>query len=314
MIEVKDLVRRYGNFVAVKGISFQIPKGQIIGLLGHNGAGKTTTIKVMTGYLEPTEGEIFIDGLNIRENSLKIQEKIGYLPENSPLYPEMSVIEYLSYVAGMRGIPEEEQPAAIAKAIQSTDLKAKAGEKISTLSKGYRQRVGVAQAIIHDPEILILDEPTNGLDPTQILAMRNLIKRLSKTTTVILSTHIMQEVEAICDRVLIVLDGRLIVDSNLDELRAEGQISLALDKNPEEARSVLGAISGVESVSSEHQSAGNLWKYQLKPKTENEEVAAEIARTVVEKGWNLYALSRDKRNLETVFREVSKGQGGEANV
>ncbi|MDD9951572.1 MAG: ATP-binding cassette domain-containing protein [Zetaproteobacteria bacterium] len=314
MIEVKNLVRRYGNFVAVKGVSFNIPKGQIIGLLGHNGAGKTTTIKVLTGYLEPSEGEVLISGMNIGDHTLDIQNKIGYLPENSPLYPEMTVVEYLSYVANMRGIASESQVAAIQKAIEATDLKPKAGDKIATLSKGYRQRVGVAQAIIHQPEILILDEPTNGLDPTQILAMRNLIKRLSETTTVILSTHIMQEVEAICDRVLIIMDGRVAVDATLEELRAEGQISIALDRNPDEARSVLGAISGVAEISHEQPTSGNTWNYRLKPAADDQNLSAVIAKTVVDKGWNLYGLSREKRNLESIFRDVNAGQGGTANV
>ena len=176
VIEVQNLSRNYGSFTAVNGISFRIPKGQIIGLLGHNGAGKTTTLKVLTGYLEATSGTVKVAGMDVKTHRLEIQDKIGYLPENSPLYPEMTVLEYLQYVVRMRGLADGQQAGAIRDAIRATNLGSKASEKIETLSKGYRQRVGVAQAIIHKPEILILDEPTNGLDPTQILAMRQLIR------------------------------------------------------------------------------------------------------------------------------------------
>ena len=192
MIQVENLTRRYGDFTAVDDVSFSIGRGEIVGLLGHNGAGKTTIMKMLTGFLEPTAGTITIDGLAIGRDTTAIQSRIGYLPENCPVWPEMTVIDYLDYQANLHGLPEGQRKAAIAKAIRRTALKEKATSPIQTLSRGYRQRVGVAQAILHDPDIVILDEPTNGLDPTQIRHMRDLIRELAQTATVIVSTHILQ--------------------------------------------------------------------------------------------------------------------------
>ena len=193
---------------------------------------------MITGYLEPDDGEVTIGNLSIGKDTLEIQNKLGYLSEQSPLYPEMSVWQYLQYVAKLRGIPAEQQPQAVQQAIKDTDIAKKASSYIHTLSKGYRQRVGVAQAIIHKPEILILDEPTSGLDPSQIIAMRDLIKELSKSSTVILSTHIMQEVEAICDRVVIILNGRLALDETLVNLQTQNSIHLSVNQNLEEVQNI----------------------------------------------------------------------------
>ena len=189
---------------------FRSPRGQIVGLLGHNGAGKSTTLKMLTGYLEPTEGTVLLDDIDIRTNRMLATSRIGYLPENCPLYTEMTVIDYLHYIAELRGISDSRQLEALRDVIAKAGLNEKATSLISTLSKGYRQRVGIAQAIIHDPDILILDEPTSGLDPTQIHEIRELIKDLSKHATIILSTHILQEVEAICDRVIIIMRGKIV--------------------------------------------------------------------------------------------------------
>lgn len=313
MIEVKNLTRKYGAYTAVNGVSFSIPKGQIIGLLGHNGAGKTTTLKMLTGYLEATSGDIRIGGQDIRTHRLEIQNRIGYLPENAPLYPEMPVVQYLEYVAKMRGIAEANLGDAIKAAIDATDLGPKAGEKIATLSKGYRQRVGVAQAIIHKPEILILDEPTNGLDPTQILAMRNLIKNLSKSATVILSTHIMQEVEAVCDRVLIILDGRLVMDSLLKDLQNANAITLVLQQDLATVSGVLKPLAGVKNVNLATPLQG-FNQFVVEAKADDPALAAQIAKAVVEQGWNLYSLHREQKDLESIFREVNRGSKGVANV
>ena len=315
MIEVNSLSRKYGQFTAVDGVTFSIPKGQIIGLLGHNGAGKTTTLKMLTGYLEATAGDIKIAGMDIKDDVLKIQEKIGYLPENSPLYPEMTVLQYLFYVADMRKIKTEDQAAAVRDAVAATQLKVKANDRISTLSKGYRQRVGVAQAIIHKPEILILDEPTNGLDPTQIQSMRNLIKDLSKTATVILSTHIMQEVEAVCDRVLIVLDGKLVVDSLLSELQNANCITVLLKQSMKDVKSVLGQLEGIKEINPATSLKG-LNQFVIEANADDPTIIANIAKTVVNNGWDLYSLHKEQRDLETVFKEVNRGVtgGGAAHV
>ena len=233
MIEVEHLTRTYGSFKAVDDVSFQIKHGEVVGLLGHNGAGKTTIMKMLTGFLEPSDGKISIDNYNIDQDRLAIQHKIGYLPENSPTYPEMSVIDYLVYTAGLRGVAEESIMGSVKDAIMRTDLLEKADKPISTLSRGYRQRVGVAQAILHKPQILILDEPTNGLDPSQILDMRALIKRFSEHATVILSTHILQEVQAVCDRVLILRNGKLALDSRLEDLKNSSRLLVTVDQQLE---------------------------------------------------------------------------------
>lgn len=313
VIEVKNLTRKYGNFTAVKGVSFNIPKGQIIGLLGHNGAGKTTTLKVLTGFLEATSGDVLIAGMDIKTNRIDIQNKIGYLPENSPLYPEMTVLEYLQYVVKMRGIAEDQHAQAIKDAIRLTDLQLKAGERISTLSKGYRQRVGVAQAIIHKPEILILDEPTNGLDPTQILSMRQLIKDLSQHSTVILSTHILQEVEAICDRALIIIGGELVVDSMLSDLQEQQTLTILLKQEPDQVEELIKGIQGIKGISGKALYQG-LNQYDIETDSKDPGIGAKLAKEIVQKGWDLYSLHRHQQNLETVFKSVNSGAKGENHV
>ncbi len=309
MIKVKNLTRKFGAFTAVNSISFEIPRGQIVGLLGHNGAGKTTTLKMMTGFLEGTSGEVTIDGLDINQHRLQIQSRIGYLPENSPLYPELTVVEYLQYVAQLRGIEPSQIPDAIRSAIAATDLKDKATQNIETLSKGYKQRVGVAQAILHKPDILILDEPTNGLDPTQILAMRNLITNLGKSATVIISTHIMQEVEAICDRALIILNGRLAEDTMIADLKKGNALSLHLKEKPEVVEPMLRSISGVSAVHSAPRSEG-LFSYNITLQADTPSLAPHLAKAVIDKGWDLFSLSQEQRDLETVFKEVNSQSKG----
>ena len=200
MIEVKNLVRKYGEFAAVDDVSFEIANGEVVGLLGHNGAGKTTIMKMLTGFLEPSFGSVKIDGLDVQSSPTKLQSEMGYLPESLPIYPELTVVAYLEYAARLRDVDPR---VCVRKAIESTGLDEKALDLVSTLSRGYKQRVGVAQAILHEPKFLVLDEPTNGLDPNQIQQMRDLIRSLSEVATVILSTHIMQEVSAVCDLSLI---------------------------------------------------------------------------------------------------------------
>jgi ABC-2 type transport system ATP-binding protein len=306
VITIANLTKNYGDFTAVDSASFTIEKGQIVGLLGHNGAGKTTTLKMLTGYLEPTAGEVSVAGLNIKTDLDTIQNKLGYLSENSPLYPEMHVWQYLEYVAKLRGIKESEINSAINAAISATALEDKAMATIETLSKGYRQRVGVAQAIIHKPEILILDEPTSGLDPTQILAMRDLIKKLSKSATVILSTHIMQEVEAICDRVIIVKQGKIALDSMLGDLRKGTGVSLSTNCGTSDLTSLAKDISGIKEIRSKSQESG-IKKYHicLEQDVKIEQITPQLASSICAKGWNLHSIQADNRNLETIFNEVN---------
>jgi ABC-2 type transport system ATP-binding protein len=248
MITISHLTRRYGEFLAVDDVSFDIGRGEVVGLLGPNGAGKTTIMKMLTGFLEPTSGSIRIEQLEIGPDTAAIQRRIGYLPENCPAWPEMTVIEFLEYQALLHNLPPERRGQAVASAIRRTELRDKATQPIQTLSRGYRQRVGVAQAILHDPDIVILDEPTNGLDPTQILHMRSLIRELSRTATVIVSTHILQEVQAVCQRVLILRAGRKALDARLDELQRNNRLLITLGAGEQAVRPVLQAVEGVGEV------------------------------------------------------------------
>ncbi len=304
MIEVDKLTRSYGDLRAVDDVSFRIGPHEVVGLLGHNGAGKTTIMKMLTGFLEPSAGDIRIDGLDIGARRREIQRRIGYLPENCPLYPEMTVIDYLEYQAALHGVTAAQRPAAIRSAIERTGLGPKATQVIATLSRGYRQRVGVAQAILHAPAILILDEPTNGLDPSQIQHMRSLIRELSETATVMLSTHILQEVEAVCERVLIMRAGRLALDARLDALATTHRLLVTLDRKPSEAEPLLNGLDDVSAL--EHRDAGaDRYRYLLET-ADPETTAAMVARRVGEAGWSLYGLQPESRNLETLFGELNE--------
>ena len=297
MIEVQRVSRRFGNFTAVDDVSFHIGRGEIVGLLGHNGAGKTTLMKMITGFLEPSAGSIRIDGLSLDDADSAaqraVQSRIGYLPENCPTYPEMSVLEYLDYQASLHAVPVQGRTSALARAIELTELAPKARQSIQTLSRGYRQRVGVAQAILHRPEIVILDEPTNGLDPTQIRHMRNLIRALANESTVILSTHILQEVQAVCERVIILNNGRKAVDSRLDELQRSRRLRVAADGD---AAAVLARFGPVEAL------GNGVWAVAA-----GEDQAAAISAAVHEAGLPLRGLSPERRDLETVFAQTSTG-------
>lgn len=299
MIEVEHLTRRYEELTAVNDVSFQIGHGEVVGLLGHNGAGKTTIMKMMTGFLEPTEGTIRVGNLDIGRHTRAIQARIGYLPENCPVYPEMTVIDYLDYQASLHGLGNDQRTRAIAQAIRRTSLQDRAGRVIQTLSRGYRQRVGVAQAILHNPDIVILDEPTNGLDPTQILHMRELVRELAETATVIVSTHILQEVQAVCDRVLILRAGKLVVDSRLDELRQGGRLVVSVDDQADDS---LAGIEGVNGIEVRDKVNGH-WVYALNA---GDEVAPRVVDALAGAGRRIYALQPEQRDLETVFAEVNE--------
>jgi ABC-2 type transport system ATP-binding protein len=299
MIQVEHLVRKYGDYTAVDDVSFTIDHGEVVGLLGHNGAGKTTIMKMVTGFLEPTGGTIRIDNLEIGRDTRDLQARIGYLPENCPLWPEMTVIDYLDYQAGLHGVPENRRSSAVAGAIGRTALREKATAPIHTLSRGYRQRVGVAQALLHSPEIIILDEPTNGLDPTQIHHMRYLIRDLARTATVIVSTHILQEVQAVCERVLILRAGRLVVDARIDELQQARGLMVSVDKDARESLLGLPFVTDVEEL----QASEGLRRYQLDAPLED---APAVAEMLTRQGFRLYGMQPRRRDLDTVFAEVNE--------
>ena len=309
MIHVDHLTRTYGSLKAVDDVSFSIGPGEIVGLLGHNGAGKTTIMKMLTGFLEPTGGTIRVDQLEMAADRSAIQALIGYLPENCPLYPEMTVAGYLEYLAALHGVQGERIGPLLRETLERTALIDKAGQVIGTLSRGYRQRVGVAQAILHRPRIVILDEPTNGLDPTQIQHMRSLIRDLAREATLIISTHILQEVQAVCDRVIIIQQGRKALDARLAELSA-GQRLLVTTDDRQEAVALLSGVEGVAKVESLPAKEG-LACFALSGSRVARELAPAVADAVIGWGWNLYSLAPESRNLEKVFSEINMVAGRE---
>jgi ABC-2 type transport system ATP-binding protein len=314
MIRVTSLTRTYGDHTAVDQVSFEIGQGEIVGLLGHNGAGKTTIMKMLTGFLEPTAGEIEIHGLDIRTHRAAVQRQIGYLPEHCPVYPEMTVIDYLDYAAALHGVPKTERTDRIREAIIRTELESRAMDGIHTLSRGYQQRVGVAQAILHHPSILILDEPTNGLDPTQIQHMRGLIKTLAETATIIISTHILQEVQAVCDRVLIIRDGQKVLDARLDALQAGNRLLLVTDAAPQQAEPLLTNLTAVRCIETTA-ADGKRHAYTLSVNSEHDpiDLAPSVAQAIMTQGFKLYTLAPERRDLETIFGELSAPRGGQSH-
>ncbi|AMX01948.1 ABC transporter ATP-binding protein [Microbulbifer thermotolerans] len=302
MLEVSHLSRCYGAFKAVDNVSFTIDKGEIVGLLGHNGAGKTTIMKMLSGYLEPDAGKVCIDGLDLAQHAKQIQRSLGYLPENLPVYGEMTVADYLDYAAELKGLSGPQKREEIRRAVRATDLGVKLTAPINTLSRGFKQRVGVAQAILGRPKLLILDEPTNGLDPTQTQQMRALIREIAREATVILSTHILQEVDALCDRVLIIHGGRLAVDEKLSQLRAGN--ALWLESSSSASGDKLRSVDGVASVEQLQEEGG--YRLALAEGADLRAVSAALAKVVVEAGEQLYRLQPEQRDLESLFRQVSE--------
>ena len=309
MIHVHNLTRTYGPLKAVDDVSFTIGPGEIVGLLGHNGAGKTTIIKMLTGFLEPTGGTITIDQREMATDRRAIQALIGYLPENCPVYLEMTVAGYLEYHATLHGVDADRVGALLRETLERTALIDKASQLIGTLSRGYRQRVGVAQAILHRPRIVILDEPTNGLDPTQIQHMRTLIKELAREATIIISTHILQEVQAVCDRVIIIQHGRKALDASLAALSA-GQRLLVTVEDREEAAVCFQGLNGIIQVDCLPAENGRAC-FALSGLQPARELAPAVAAAVIARGWNLYGLEPESRNLEKVFSEINMAAGRE---
>lgn len=302
MISVKNLQKRYGDLTAVQDVSFEVQHGEIVGLLGHNGAGKTTVMKVMTGFLEPTKGTISVGGIDVVEDRIGVQKQIGYMPEKAPLYGEMLVQEYLLMMAELRGVDPADRLKAVGDAVKATGLTERLVQPISTLSKGYRQRVALAQAILHKPSVLVLDEPTNGLDPVQILEIRALIRRLAQTTTVIISTHILSEIEAVCNRVVILIDGNLAADSDLESLLSSNVVRLVADAGTDDVVATLNALDNVEEVLDTATERGRT-VYRLKC-TPGAEMAAQISKAAYDAGWTISEVRTETPSLEQVFRDL----------
>ncbi|MBX2811355.1 MAG: ABC transporter ATP-binding protein [Myxococcales bacterium] len=308
IIEVEGLSKQYGQVQALRGISFSVEKGEVIGLLGPNGAGKTTTMKILAGFIQPTEGSARIAGYDVVEDPRAVQAVLGYLPENAPLYQDMAVQEYLQMMADLRGIPPGQFQALVSDAVYSTGLQDRLTTPISELSKGFRQRVGLASAILHQPKLLILDEPTNGLDPNQIVEIRKLIARLAKNATVIVSTHILSEVEATCDRAIIIIDGEIRANARLDELTTSSSAIVGVvGDNAADAVSSLEAINGVARVTPETDIRG-VKRYRVVGE-KNLDLCPMIFDIAKEKGFRLAELQQETRTLESVFRELASQQG-----
>jgi ABC-2 type transport system ATP-binding protein len=301
-IVVKNVTKLYGQQKALDNVSFDIQKGQVAGFIGPNGAGKSTMMKIITGYIPPTSGEVFVNDLNTVENSIIIRKITGYLPEHNPLYPDMYIIEYLKYVAGLYGI-HNHVTELTDEIMKKTGIVEERKKKIGALSKGYRQRVGLAQALIHDPEILILDEPTSGLDPNQIVEIRSLISELGKEKTVILSTHIMQEVEAICDRVIIIDKGKIVADEEQDKIASpnfESVQTLIVEFNKEISPELLQAVAGIGQVVN---TSANTWLIQA---LTGKDIREEIFEFAVKHGLKVLLMQIKEKKLEDVFRELTK--------
>ncbi len=305
-IQVNNLTKAYGPQLAVDDISFEVKTGEIVGFLGPNGAGKTTTMKIITCFMAPTQGEVLIGGNSIYEAPEKIKKHIGYLPENNPLYLDMPVMEYLAFVAQMQGVSKEALPARMRSIVGRCGLNREKHKKIGELSKGYRQRVGLAQALIHDPEILILDEPTTGLDPNQIVEIRNLIKEIGTEKTVILSTHILPEVEATCDRIMIINQGKIVADGSSDALRnqAQGQEILKVQIKAPNSDKLFEELLGLAQVASVDPSPADSSRFELVTK-ESMSAREAIFHLCVDKGWVLTEMTPLETRLEDIFRELT---------
>jgi ABC-2 type transport system ATP-binding protein len=315
MIKVEGLTKRYARTVAVDDISFEVEKGQIVGFLGPNGAGKTTTMRVLTCFLPPSAGKVNVAGFDVLENPQEVKKRIGYLPETPPLYPEMEVREYLTFVGQIKGIPAADIKARVDDVIGRCALGDVRAKLIAKLSKGFRQRVGIAQAIIHNPDVLILDEPTSGLDPKQIIEIRDLLKALSGEHTIILSTHILSEVEHSCDRVIIISQGKLVAQDSVANLtnRLRGAEAVALeveaaDGKPDaaEVQGRLEQVSGVSRVVMKEVKDGRI-TFEVES-LQGRHIRAELARSVVNSGWNLSELRAVGLSLEDIFLQLTTSE------
>jgi ABC-2 type transport system ATP-binding protein len=309
MIEIKNLTKKIGKNAILDNISFSVKKGEILGFLGPNGAGKTTTMKIITSFWLPTSGRVEIGGINIAENSLETRMKIGYLPETVPLYDDMKVYEYLKFVAEIRNIPQNKIKSRIKSVIESCGLTSVSRQPIDELSKGYRQRVGLAQAIIHNPDVLILDEPTTGLDPNQIMEIRDLIKKIGEKKTIIFSTHILSEVKAVCDRVIIINGGKIAGQGTPEELiKKTGSSELIYVKikgGKEDVSRKLGEMAGVKKIEIKDKEADDIYGYEIEPESEVD-LRENLSKIILASGWSILEFNKKSISLEDVFRELTK--------
>ena len=315
MIKVEGLTKRYARTVAVDNISFEVEKGQIVGFLGPNGAGKTTTMRVLTCFLPPTAGTASVAGFDVQEHPIEVKRRIGYLPESPPVYPEMEVTEYLEFTGKLKGIPSADIKKRVDEVLGRCAIGDVRDKLIGKLSKGYRQRVGLAQAIIHNPDVLILDEPTSGLDPKQIIEIRELLKSLAGNHTIILSTHILSEVEHSCERVIIISQGKLVAIDSVANLtnRLRGSESVALEveaasgsPNPSDVQVRLEQVAGVRSVVMKDSKDGRL-TFEVES-LQGRQIRADLARSVVNAGWNLSELRPVGLSLEEVFLQLTAAE------
>lgn len=300
-LEVKNLTKIYGNQHALNNISFTVNKGEIVGFLGPNGAGKSSTMKIATGYLPPTSGQVFVDGFDVVEQPMKVKQITGYLPEHNPLYLDLYVHEYLSFIGGLYGLQKSVLRKRVQEMIELCGLTPEQNKTIEALSKGYRQRVGLAQALLHDPQVLILDEPTSGLDPNQLVEIRKLIKAVSQNKTVIFSTHIMQEVQALCDRVVVINKGEIVADDTLDNLmRQQGNgTTILVEFEGNVTLEQLTALQGVEEAT-----AIEGFRFRIRSKGEVD-LRPEIFRFAADNKLSLIGLKQEESSLENVFRELT---------
>ena len=307
MIEAQHLSKAYGTITAVDDVTFRVEPGEILGFLGPNGAGKTTTMRILTGYIPPTVGKALVAGFNVFEQPIEAKRRTGYLPETPPLYPELTVREYLSFVARIKGVAGSEREGRVASAMDRTRVTDVADRYCATLSKGYRQRVGLAQAILHNPEVLILDEPTAGLDPKQIIETRELIKELAGTHTIILSTHILPEVSQTCQRVVIINRGRVVAEDTPDNLTARLKgaetIYVQMDTQGRDAVPALEAVPGVTRVATTDQQNG-VAAFEVETER-GRDLRRELADTIVSHGWGLLELRSIRMSLEEIFLHLT---------
>ena len=300
-IEVRGLVKSYGEQKAVNEVSFSVGKGEIVGFLGPNGAGKSTTMKMITGYLKPDQGDIHVCGISVKDRPLEIKKKIGYLPEANPLYYDMYIREYLNFIAGVHVVSDPAKK--IEEVIDLTGLRPESGKKIGQLSKGYKQRVGLAAALIHDPEVLVLDEPTTGLDPNQIIEIREVIRKLGKDKTVLFSSHILQEVEALCERVIIINKGQLVADDSISKLHGgtKGQyVKVSFGQAPE--KSLLEKLSGTSGKVS---ADGLSWTIET---TNPDFLRKQLMELSLQHNLNIVSLQSETSSLEDIFRELTSAK------
>jgi len=315
MIEVENLTKYYGNRPAIENITFRVEKGEILGFLGPNGAGKTTTMRILAGFFPPTKGVARVSGYDVVNDSLEVRRRIGYMPETIPLYKDMRVKEYMEFVAEVKGIPKKTRKSKIEKVMKECGATEVNHRLIGKLSKGFQQRVGLAQSLLHDPEVLILDEPTLGLDPKQIIEIRQLIKSLAGERTIILSTHILPEVSMTCERVIIINEGKIIAmdtPENLNkQLQKLTQILLQVEGPPEEVTIQLGKVKGVVKVTKKEEISPTVWNYIVES-SRDLDVRKELVQTILSHQWGLLELRPIGMSLEDIFVQLVTAEEGEA--